>query len=68
MLVCIGGRVVKVDASMEAVLEWLLAGASVGRDATGLGGRRGGSQVPHNPSECRQDGATVMVGSPGVSG
>jgi len=36
-LVCIGGRVVEVDASMDVVLGWLLAGASVRRDATGRG-------------------------------
>jgi hypothetical protein len=40
-LICIGGRVVKVDASMDAVLGWSLAGASVRRDAIGPGGRSG---------------------------
>ena len=40
-LICIGGRVVKVDASMNAVLGWLLAGASARRDAIGLGERGG---------------------------
>src|SRR4051812_9190621 len=40
-LICIGGRVVKVDASMDAVLGWLLAGASVHRRALGSSGRSG---------------------------
>lgn len=40
-LICIGGRVVKVDASMDAVLGWLLAGASVHRGPAGSSGRNG---------------------------
>jgi len=31
-LICLGGRVVKVDASMDAVHGWLLAGASIRQD------------------------------------
>jgi len=38
-LICIGGRVVKVDASMDAVLGWLLAGTLVRRDAIGSSDR-----------------------------
>jgi hypothetical protein len=34
-LICISGRVVKVDASMDAVLGWLLAGASVRPNRSG---------------------------------
>src|SRR4051812_17511085 len=46
-LICIGGRIVKVDASMDAVLGWLLAGASVHRDAIGSGGRSGPAPDRH---------------------
>jgi ribose 5-phosphate isomerase RpiB len=38
-LICIGGRVVKVNASMDTVLGWLLAGAVAHWDAIGPGGR-----------------------------
>ena len=38
-LLCIGGRVVKVEASMDAVLAWLLAGA-FRREAVGPGRRK----------------------------
>src|SRR4051812_43763573 len=42
-LICIGGRVVKVDASMDAVLRWLLAGASGHRGAIGSGSSGAGA-------------------------
>ena len=40
-LICLGGHVIKVDASMDAVLGWLLARASVHQNAIGSAGRSG---------------------------